>query len=413
MGEVVIVSGSGREVVGPDHLPLDRPLAVERIAGGIIPPATGGRGGPGNRDAVLGGVYRPDGTQVDLSVLKKATKHVTTYPYDAAAVRDADIATDDREVVYCGYIQRHFGHVLVEVTSRLWWALQEGFGGPLMFQSISPGILDVSYIRALFDLIGIADRVMIADAWTRYAGVVVPEASHRFNAHIAPEFLLPFERAREAALKAAPGPSPEKLYLSRSRLDAGRIIGEEVVEEMFAAEGYDIVHPQELGLAEQVALFARAKKVAGFNGSAMHGLVFSPGGVEATHIARDEHIGKSFFLIDQLLGNDARYIVGTFASRLGTLGRHEPFLVDIDGVGDMLRAEGVISPSNRPSVRQAALKADFNAECALQLASSRRSPLKGLRRLSPLFGALLKRPTDGRLWAALPGVAARAVRELF
>ncbi|MBB4301842.1 hypothetical protein GGD81_000859 [Rhodobium orientis] len=413
MGEVVIVSGNGRKNAGPETLPLDRPLGVERIAGGIVPPATGGRGGPGNRDAVLGGVYRPDGTQVDLSVLKKATRHVTTYPYDAATVRDADIVTDDREVVYCGYIQRHFGHVLVEVTSRLWWALREGFGGPLVFQSISPGILDVSYIRALFELIGIADRVTIAERWTRYASVVVPEASHRFNAHIAPEFLLPFERARAAALKVAPGSGPEKLYLSRSRLDAGRIIGEEAVEEMFAAEGYDIIHPQELGLAEQVALFARARKVAGFNGSAMHGLVFSPGGVEATHIARDDHVGRSFFLIDQLLGNDARYIVGEFAPRLGTLGRHEPFLVDIDGVGDMLRSEGVISPDTRPSVEQKALTAEFQAECALQLASSRRSPVRGLKRLSPLLGALSRRPFNGRLWAALPGVVARSVKELF
>ena len=413
MGDVVIVSGNGRETAGAETLPLDRPLAIERIAGGIIPPAIVGRGGAGNRDAVLGGVYRPDGTQVDLSVLKKAAKHVTTYPYDAAAVRDANIATDDREVVYCGYIQRHFGHVLVEVTSRLWWALREGFDGPLVFQSISPGILDVSYISALFELIGIADRATIADNWTRYSSVVVPEASHRFNAHIAPEFLMPFERARGAALKAVPGPSPEKLYLSRSRLDAGRIIGEGAVEEMFAAEGYDIVHPQELGLAEQVALFARAKKVAGFNGSAMHGLVFSPGGVEATHIARDDHIGRSFFLIDQLLGNDARYIVGEFAPRLGTLGRHEPFLVDIDGVGDMLRSEGVISPQTRPSVSQRALTAEFEAECRLQLAASRRSPLKGLKRLPPLLGALLKRPLDGRLWQALPGVVTTAVRELF
>jgi len=291
----------------------------------------------------------------------------------------------------------------------LWWGLREGFDGVFVYQSPHANPLQLSYVRDFLALVGLSDRVLIAEDWLRFPVVHVPEAAHRFNAHIAPEFQIPFQRAADAA-RAKAGPDlPAKLYVSRSRLDSARIIGEEIVEEMFAAEGYRVIHPQTLPLAEQVALFNAATSVAGFIGSAMHNIVFSRGGIEVTCIARDAKIGESYLLIDQLLGNDGTYLVAKSADRTGLIGRHEPFLLDIDALAATLRAAGRIGPDNRPSYSKRRLKRDFEAERNYQLASNRRSPHPPLRRLGLTLKAIALRPFWAPPWKILPQRLYRAL----
>ncbi|WP_417206638.1 FkbM family methyltransferase [Antarctobacter sp.] len=70
---------------------------------------------------------------------------------------------------------------------------------------------------------------------------------------------------------------PEKLYISRSRLGAGRgaLLGEARLEAYLAAEGYEIFHPQAHSLTEQVARYKAARQIVAAEGSALHFLAFA------------------------------------------------------------------------------------------------------------------------------------------
>ena len=70
-----------------------------------------------------------------------------------------------------------------------------------------------------------------------------------------------------------------RLFLSRGQAPQNRIIRDRERLEVLAVQaGLTIVHPQHLGLLDQVRLFQGASMVVGEYGSALHGTMFSPPG---------------------------------------------------------------------------------------------------------------------------------------
>jgi len=68
----------------------------------------------------------------------------------------------------------------------------------------------------------------------------------------------------------------DRVYLSRSGVDARRLDVEKEVEALFARYGFEIVHPEAIEIEDQIALMAGARMLAGLGGSAMHNAVFAP-----------------------------------------------------------------------------------------------------------------------------------------
>ena len=64
----------------------------------------------------------------------------------------------------------------------------------------------------------------------------------------------------------------ERLYISRARLPNARggILGEEIVEQNLAAQGYEIFHPEQHALEVQIARYKAARQVVALDGSALH-----------------------------------------------------------------------------------------------------------------------------------------------
>jgi capsular polysaccharide biosynthesis protein len=74
-------------------------------------------------------------------------------------------------------------------------------------------------------------------------------------------------------------PAQRLIYLSRAKVDNRRIANEEAVEDAFRRLGFEVVHPEELTLSQQIEAFYGARVFAGFSGSGLHNCVFmAPGG---------------------------------------------------------------------------------------------------------------------------------------
>ena len=82
--------------------------------------------------------------------------------------------------------------------------------------------------------------------------------------------------------------SSRRIYLSRSRLRAGwhQMTNEEEIEKCFEGMGFEIVHPQELSVPDQIALFSKSDTIAGEYGSALHNALFSPPGTKVIALNR-------------------------------------------------------------------------------------------------------------------------------
>lgn len=75
-------------------------------------------------------------------------------------------------------------------------------------------------------------------------------------------------------------PKTRKIYLSREHLNLGyrQLKNRSRIERIFKSKGFELVHPQELSIQEQVSLFNEAAIIAGEGGSGLHNSVFCSSG---------------------------------------------------------------------------------------------------------------------------------------
>lgn len=88
-----------------------------------------------------------------------------------------------------------------------------------------------------------------------------------------------FSVFRSAALALRCPAEPDlKVYVSRSGIaKRSRLLWNcDEVEQIFRASGFQILHPQNLPLPEQIDIFSKARVLAGEEGSGLHSSVFAP-----------------------------------------------------------------------------------------------------------------------------------------
>ena len=216
--------------------------------------------------------------------------------------------------MYGGLLFHHFGRFLLETTNRLWWCLAEDFRGPIVFQNTRPRHGMPDFAQRYFALLGLANRVIVAEQPLGFERIVVPHRSYIGQLSFYDEFHAPFLAAGAAAerLPLAEnntfGVGMTGLYLSRTRFMNRSSLGEPMVEKKFSDSGFHVVHTQELPLETQILLVRRHTKIAGIAGSAFHNILFSEGGLRPIYICRDYDINANYFMIDELMKNDGTYI---------------------------------------------------------------------------------------------------------
>jgi capsular polysaccharide biosynthesis protein len=292
------------------------PLCVDTVDQGVIPPCvpTTLSGKPYNQWHA--GVYDKYGNICVSSLMERSgPERKMSVPFLPTDIDIDNIEHFHDEVVYGGILLNHFGHFLLESTNRLWWPLLNNFAGYIVFQNPDPDDNVGPFASRFFDLVGISDRIIIAKKTLGFDRVIVPQPSLIIQRHVYKEFQIPFLIAGESAeeysssltklhvVTDAPG-----LYLSRTRYGLRRSYGEDKIENRFRNEGFSIVSMETLPLEYQILIMKRHKSVVGIMGSAFHTMLFSNKYKNATYICRDFDINTNYFMIDEIMGNNAIYI---------------------------------------------------------------------------------------------------------
>lgn len=114
---------------------------------------------------------------------------------------------------------------------------------------------------------------------------------------------------RDACLRADPlQPSPERLYVSRSR--SSRSSREEVILERLLESrlGFAVIHAEDLSLSHQQSVFRNARVVAGFHGAGLSNMVWCEQKALIIEIARPSYSAPYFAIDAQQLGHDYHLI---------------------------------------------------------------------------------------------------------
>ena len=270
-----------------------RPGTIRDIENGLIVPI------PNDTDTVQPletGVLDANGALVEESVTWRDGRAFSLPPRTPAP---EEIDTRSGTVMFAGLMFGHFGHFLVESTARLWAyeRLKDQIEAIVFVPKVQRRIDHVLNVYTPFmRLLGIEAPLINLETPARYDHVLVPQQGFGMFGMIEglPEY-REFMRTRMGARIRDDG--ARKLYISRSALpkQRGGLLGEELIEEYLAAEGYEIFHPQQHDFETQLAAYKSADYIVSADGSPLHmaALVVKEGAKIAV-IARRPAVAEQF-----------------------------------------------------------------------------------------------------------------------
>lgn len=253
-------------------------------------------------------------------------------------VEIGDHAVVKRPVIWGGEIIEHYGHFLSESVGRL-WALFELGDMPVAFTVRGRSDPNAGFIQDFFAALGISDRLMIVTEPTRFLDVIAPETAIQHVHRLYHQFDRPHLRVADT-LDQGPPTTRGAVYLSRSQLGGGRGGADHEVdlEDALAARGVEILHPEGMSLADQIAVFRHSALVIGLGGSAFHSSLFVRRGAGATMaVITAEKPNRRLLQFDALKGTETHYIRACVET-----GYRQPVRLNVSEVLSALTAAGLV-----------------------------------------------------------------------
>jgi len=238
---------------------------------------------------------------------------------------------DGQVVLLPGAAYRIYGHWLADFLPRLHILTMCGHDIKTLKYLLPAGM--PAYTAAWFALLGIPEENVIhydiAAESCLIESALIP-TNLRGHSCANPVFAQA-ARALSQNIPTPAEPPSKKLYLSRRNWakPTRRLTNVEAIERIFSNHGFQIIFPETLPIAEQIALFRTAKIIAGEYGSALHNAMFAPAG--ATALALRGTLAHPWFLQSGLcaaLNQNCGYIFGKTEMFLG----NQVFWVDPEDV---------------------------------------------------------------------------------
>jgi capsular polysaccharide biosynthesis protein len=208
----------------------------------------------------------------------------------------------------------HFGHLMTEVISRLWgWERAKQVNPDLKV------IFRVRYVnernpeleQAVFAAYGIRpDDIVWVDhpVYLQTAYGATPMFHNATPHYVHPQIRAVWRRLREG-LDRSGSPRFDRVFLSRrDTLGNRRCLNRAEVEQRFAAEGFEIVYPEDYPMRHQAGMLEHARVVAGFGGSAMFNTLFAEHLEKMIVLNQEGYTARNEHLIALALGVDIHYL---------------------------------------------------------------------------------------------------------
>lgn len=236
------------------------------------------------------GVYGPDGSVEPRSMLHRSYARGNRFCLGVAAPPKGRPDLVLPRAIYGGMLVDHFGHFLTESLARLWYAAVEP---DLPILLTLPQRLTLPRVEPwqaeVLDLLEIRERVIPLTRLTQVATACVPDPGYEI------QYTFAEEQARFLGRIPWRPRAGRKLWLSRAGLGGPNQAAQAAIDAALRSDGWEVVHPEKLGLRQQLALYAQAGRLAGEEGSALHAVMFLTGceGMRLDMLVRDPRQGPA------------------------------------------------------------------------------------------------------------------------
>ncbi len=209
----------------------------------------------------------------------------------------------------------HFGHLQTEVVGRLWGWQQAKQQLPdlkaLFHVRNFPGLRG-DLERTLFSAYGISSSDLVASRRPVHLDSVVgagPTWHNREPFYAHPEIRDTWDRLGSGLLAGSAPAAHDRIFVSRGEAVKNRrgCRNQDEVERFFADRGFLVLYPEQHSLREQVAIFAGARVVAGFAGSAMFNLMHARRLEAVIVLSHNAYVHRNEHLFARLQGAELHH----------------------------------------------------------------------------------------------------------
>jgi hypothetical protein len=164
--------------------------------------------------------------------------------------------------------------------------------------------------------------------------IVTPDLSGSgFAFH--PLVLQSFARMRaNAGIESRP--AHRRVYVSRRDSRRRPLLNEEEAIEIVAAAGFEIAELGELGVAEQIELFAEASHIVAPHGAGLTNIVFAPPGAALLELHSSAYVQWSFRHLAGLVGLSYGCLIGTPVEPRESWMHHQKWRIDASALRSAL-----------------------------------------------------------------------------
>ncbi len=288
-----------------------------------------------NRGPILdGGAYAADG-----SFVRRALHYNGLWRFVPEAGVNLGAATTRLagRWLFGGLARHHVGHFLVESTARL-WLLGQGLppvDGVVFFSEanstdhsaagasdetvrrFAEAKLKLWYIKAMLDIFApglpvhivaepvVVEQLVVPDQLMAYA----PRADHLMAGHPVYQQFVRDQVSR--VLAPLPDEPTGRIYVSRGKMpiSKGFFFREDLLEANLVQEGYRVIYPELLSMAEQLRLYRHASHVVLGTGTAAHVVALAMSGSQQVMLlARGKESDPVFLAQMHGMGAEAREV---------------------------------------------------------------------------------------------------------
>ena len=212
--------------------------------------------------------------------------------------------------------RRHFGHLMTEQLSRLWaWRkAKEMYPDLKALLSINPKFSDLAgFEKQIFAAAGVPveDLVPFSEP-VRVERLVAATPMLSMPDYVHPDVAQLWTEVGDRLAAGAPEqPYADRIFVTRSPSKIRDCHNAAEVEDRFRAHGFEVLMPEKLPLAEQVARFRAASVVAGFAGSGLLSLCYCEDPKRVITIAPESYTSNNEYLIATVRGFEMDRVVST------------------------------------------------------------------------------------------------------
>ncbi len=185
----------------------------------------------------------------------------------------------NEEVIYLGYIFNHWGHFLVDCSTRLWYLIDEWDHKKKLCFSVyeNSNFKMIENIKKFFEYLGVnvEKQIIFINCPTKFKTVIVPEAGYIANSYYSKQYLKVFDKVVENIPYKDYG--YKKIYFTRQKLVKARMseFGEDLFEKIYMNNEYKIIAPEKCSLEKQVNLIRSAEDIVCMAGTIAHNMLFA------------------------------------------------------------------------------------------------------------------------------------------